>query len=136
MATEEGLDLVVVAAKARPPVAKIIDKGKYRYQREKKQQKNKKNSKTNELKQMRFGLKIGDHDMDVKLRKVRKFLDSGCKVRLTVVLRGREMVHKDLAFDLAQKLVDRLDSSSIAIEQQAQLSGRQVNIIVRGTENA
>ena len=136
LAAEEGLDLVIVAANAQPPVARIIDKGKYRYQREKKQQRNKKSSRVNELKQMRFGLKIGDHDMDVKLRKVRKFLDSGCKVRLTVVLKGREMIHKDLAFDLAKKLTDKLGNNSIAVEQQPQLIGRQVNMIIRGVESA
>ena len=134
LAASEGLDLVVVAKDANPPVAKIIDRGKYNYQREKKQQRNRRNTKASELKQMRFGLKIGEHDIEVKLRKVQKFLDSGHKVRLTVILRGREMVHKDLAFELAQKLLDKL-GGAITVEQQPQFSGRQVNLIIRGAYN-
>ncbi len=84
---------------------------------------------------MRFGLKIGDHDIDVKLGKVRKFLDNGSKVRLTVVLRGREMAHKDLAFSLADRLVERL-GEEISVDQAPSFSGRQLNMVIWSTNNA
>lgn len=135
LAAEAGLDLVEVAENASPPVAKIVDWGKYNYQKEKKQQKTKKKSRANELKQMRFGLKIGDHDIDVKLKKVRKFLDQGSKVKLTVVLRGREMAHKDLAFELAKRLTERL-GDDIVVDQKASFSGRQLNMVIRSNNNA
>lgn len=130
LAAEAGLDLVEVAENASPPVAKIVDWGKYNYQKEKKQQKSRKKSRANELKQMRFGLKIGDHDIDVKLKKVRKFLDQGSKVKMTVVLRGREMAHKDLAFELAERLRERL-GDDIVVDQKASFSGRQLNMVIR-----
>lgn len=135
LAADEGLDLVIVAKSSSPRVARIIDRGKYNYQREKKQQRNKKASKASELKQMRFGLKIGDHDMNVKLTKVKKFIDSGYKVRLTVIMKGREMAHKDLAFELANRVVETL-GDIIVVDQQPSLSGRQVSLIVRNSGNA
>ncbi len=134
-AKEADLDLVEISPSANPPVAKIVDWGKYSYQKEKQQQKNRKKSKSGELKQMRFGLKIGDHDIDVKLRKVRKFLDNGSKVRLTVVLRGREMAHKDLAFVLAERLLSLL-GEEVAVDQKPSMSGRQLNMVIRSTQHA
>ncbi|MCA9331125.1 translation initiation factor IF-3, partial [Candidatus Saccharibacteria bacterium] len=80
LAAQRELDLVEVSPNADPPVAKIVDWGKYNYQRTKQLQKQKRNAKASELKQMRFGLKIGDHDLDVKLKKVTGFLDEGHKV--------------------------------------------------------
>lgn len=130
MASEEGLDLVEVSPDARPPVAKIVDWGKYNYQRTKQLQKNRRSSKSLEVKQMRFGLKIGDHDMDVKLNKVRKFLTNGHKVKLTIFFRGREMAHKDIGFTLADKVIERL-GEAVIVEQQPQLSGKQLIFVVR-----
>lgn len=129
------MDLVEVSENAKPPVAKIIDWGKYNYQKEKQQQRNRKSSKSNDLKQMRFGLKIGDHDIDVKLKKVQKFLDNGSKVRLTVVLRGREMAHKDLAFKLSDRLVSML-GDEVNVDQKPQFSGRQLSMVIRSNNNA
>ena len=132
---QANLDLVLVAAKSDPPTAKIIDWGKYNYQRKKKQQQARQTyvNKTGNLKQMRFGMKIGDYDLDVKLRKVNKFLEAGCKVKLTIVLRGREMEHKDLAFELANKIVGKLENIG-TIEQSPQLNGRQINMIIRSSK--
>lgn len=135
LAREANLDLVIVAAKSNPPIAKIIDWGKYNYQRKKKQQQVRQSNlnKSGNLKQMRFGMKIGTYDLDVKLRKVSKFLEEGCKVKLIIILRGREMEHKDLAFELANKIINKLESVG-TVEQRPQLNGRQVHMLVRGNK--
>lgn len=129
-AREADLDLVEVSPNADPPVAKIVDWGKYNYQRTKQIQKNKKNAKAVELKQMRFGLKIGEHDMQVKLSKVNKFLEAGHKVKLTVFFRGREMAHKDLGFKLAERIINDY-GDDIAVDQQPQLTGKQLSFVIR-----
>jgi translation initiation factor IF-3 len=134
-AREQGLDLVEISADAQPPVAKIVDWGKYNYQRTKQQQKNKRNAKTLEVKQMRMGLKIGEHDMQVKLSKVTKFLDAGHKVKMTVFYRGRELAHKDLGFKLADKIISDF-GDSIVVDQQPQLSGKQLTFVIRSNSNA
>lgn len=132
LAAERELDLVEISPDAKPPVAKIVDWGKYNYQRTKQQQKNRKAAKATELKQMRFGLKIGENDLRIKLGKVAKFLDDGHKVRLTIVYRGREQAHKEIGFKLAQKVIDDF-GDSIAVDQQPQLAGRQLNFVVHAT---
>lgn len=129
-AQDAGLDLVEISPVASPPVAKIIDWGKYQYQKTKEQQKARAKSKPNELKQMRLGLKIGSNDLDIKLRKVRKFLEEGHKVRLVVVFKGREMAHKELGFEMIKK-VQGLLSDEIITEQQPSMAGRNLSITVR-----
>ncbi len=130
MARDQELDLVEISPKANPPVAKVVDWGKFNYQRTKQLQKNKHRSL--EMKQMRFGLKIGDHDLEVKLRKIQNFLDNGHKVKITIFYRGREMAHKDLGFVLAQRVIDSFDDA-IAVDQQPQLAGKQLNFVIRST---
>jgi translation initiation factor IF-3 len=130
VAESEGLDLVEVSPDASPPVAKIVDWGKYNYQRTKQAQKNRKNSKPLDLKQMRLGLKIGDHDLEVKLNKVTKFLEAGHKVKITVIYRGRELAHKELGFRLAERVIEIL-GEDIAVDSQPQFAGRQLNFVVR-----
>ncbi len=134
-AEEQGLDLVEISPDANPPVAKIIDWGKYNYQRTKQLQKNKRNAKAMELKQMRFGLKISQHDMEVKLRKVTNFLEAGHKVKLTVFYRGRELAHKDLGFALADKIIKGF-GDSVVVEQSPQLAGKQLSFTMRSNTNA
>lgn len=134
MASDQDLDLVEISPNANPPVAKIVDWGKYNYQRTKQLQKNRRNTKTLEVKQMRFGLKIGDHDLDVKLSKVRKFLENGHKVKLVIFYRGRELAHKELGFELAKKVIEKLDESAI-VEQQPQLSGKQLVFVTRPNQS-
>lgn len=129
-AEAEGLDLVEISADANPPVAKIIDWGKFNYQRTKQLQKSRKGSKTLEVKQMRFGLKIGNHDLEVKLNKVRGFLDNGHKVKLTVFYRGREMAHKELGFKLAEKVIGLL-GESIIVDQPPQIAGKLLTFVIR-----
>ncbi len=132
LAEERELDLVEVSPDAKPPVARIVDWGKYNYQRTKQQQKNRKAAKATELKQMRFGLKIGEHDLAIKLGKVAKFLDDGHKVRLTIVYRGREQAHKEIGFKLAEKVIGDF-GETIAVDQAPQLAGRQLNFVVHAT---
>lgn len=129
-AQEAGLDLVEISPNAEPPVAKIIDWGKYQYQKMKDQQKNRKASKANELKQMRFGLKIGSGDLEIKLRKIRKFLEAGHKVRIQIFFRGREMAHKELGFEMIDRIVAQLEDE-VVVEQKPQMAGRNLSIIVR-----
>lgn len=132
LAAEQELDLVEISPNANPPVAKIVDWGKYNYQKTKQQQANKRMVKTFELKQMRFGLKIGDHDLAVKMKKVTGFLETGHKVKITLVFRGRELAHKDIGFKLAERVIADF-GDTIAVDQQPQLNGKQLTFVIRGT---
>lgn len=125
-----GLDLVVVSPEADPPVAKIVDWGKYNYQKTKQLKKNRAKSKPLELKQMRLGLKIGEHDLDIKMRKVNAFLEAGHKVKITLIYRGRELAHKDMGFKLAEKIIDNF-GDTVAVDSPPQFAGRQLNFVVR-----
>jgi translation initiation factor IF-3 len=125
-----GVDLVEISPNAQPPVAKIIDWGKYQYQKMKEQQKNRRSNKQSELKQMRFGLKIGSGDLDIKLRKIRSFLAEGHKVRIQIFYRGREMAHKELGYDMVERIVTLLEEDAI-LEQKPQMAGRNLSIVVR-----
>jgi len=129
-AEEAGVDLVEISPNADPPVAKIIDWGKYQYQKMKEQQKNRKSSKASELKQMRFGLKIGSGDLEIKLRKIREFLGAGHKVRIQIFYRGREMAHKELGYEMVDRIVALLEEDAI-LEQKPQMAGRNLSIVVR-----
>jgi translation initiation factor IF-3 len=135
MAADKDLDLVEISPNASPPVAKIIDWGKYNYQKTKQLQKSKKNAKALEVKQMRFGLKISDHDLGVKLNKVTGFLENGHKVKLIIFYRGRELAHKELGFTLANKVIDLFGDKAV-VEQQPQLAGKQLIFVVRSSNNA
>ena len=130
LAIDSGVDLVEISPNADPPVAKVIDWGKYQYQKMKEQQKNRKSSKASELKQMRFGLKIGSGDLDVKLRKVRSFLADGHKVRLQIFYRGREMAHKELGYEMMDKIIAMLEDEAI-VEQKPQMLGRNLSATIR-----
>ncbi len=134
-AREAGLDLVEISPQANPPVAKIIDWGKYQYQKTKQAQKSKKKSKALDVKQIRFGLKIGQHDLDVKLRKIRTFLEAGHKVKITAFFRGREMAHKDLGYKLLDRVFEQIEDIAI-IDQSAQMTGKHLSIVVRVGNNA
>jgi translation initiation factor IF-3 len=115
-----GMDLVLVSPEANPPVAKIVDWGKYNYQKTKQLKKNRAKAKPLELKQMRLGLKIGEHDLAIKMRKVLGFLEAGHKVKITLIYRGRELAHKELGFKLSEKII-----------QPPQFAGRQLSFVIR-----
>ena len=129
-AEEAGLDLVEISPNANPPVAKIVNWGKYQYQKMKDQQRNRKLAKASDLKQMRFGLKIGQGDLEVKLRKVRKFLEEGHKVRIQVMYKGREMAHKEIGYELVEKITTLLEEVAI-VEQKPQMAGRNLSVVRR-----
>jgi translation initiation factor IF-3 len=135
IARDRDLDLVEISPTADPPVAKIVDWGKYNYQRTKQLQKNRKTAKTLEVKQMRFGLKISDHDLEVKMKKVAGFLEAGHKVKITAFFRGRELAHKDIGFKLAEKVIADF-GDTIVVDQAPQLSGKQLNFVIRSNTNA
>ena len=129
-AEEAGLDLVEVSPNATPPVARIVDWGKYNYQKTKKEQANKKKQKNLEVKQIRFGLKIGEHDLDIKLKKIRKFLEAGHKVKISAFFRGREMAHKEIGYQLLDKVTNKLEDIAV-VETSPQMAGRHLSILVR-----
>lgn len=135
LAQERDLDLVEVSPSANPPVVKIIDWGKYNYQRTKQLQKSKKNAKSLDVKQIRFGLKISDHDLQVKYKKANDFLQAGHKVKFTLFYRGRELAHKELGFKLADKVINDF-GDDITVDQAPQLAGKQLSFVVRSSNRA
>ena len=130
IAQKAGVDLVEISPKANPPVAKIVDWGKYQYQKMKEQQKARRNNKANELKQMRFGLKIDSNDLEIKLRKIRAFLSDGHKVKILIFFRGREIAHKNLGYDLIDKMMEQLKDEA-TLEQKPTMAGRNLSIVIR-----
>ena len=130
-AREAGLDVVEVSPDSSPPVARIVDWGKYNYQRTKQLQKSRAKSKPLDMKQMRIGLKISEHDLEVKLRKVRQFLEAGHKVKIAIVYRGRELAHKDLGYKMADRVINLL-GDGIAVDQQPEFAGRFLTFTIRG----
>ena len=129
-AEEAGLDLVEISPNANPPVAKIVDWGKYKYQKMKEAQKNRRSNKQGELKQMRFGMKIGQGDLDIKLRKVREFLAEGNKVRIQVFFRGRENAHRELGYDMIKRIATILENDAV-LEHEPQMAGRNLSVVIR-----
>ncbi|MBC7581793.1 translation initiation factor IF-3 [Aeromicrobium sp.] len=136
LARERELDLVEISPDAKPPVAKIVDWGKFNYQKTKQQNKNKKAAKALEMKQMRFGLKIGDHDLDIKMGKVKKFLEAGHKVKITIFYRGRELAHKEIGFKLADRVLQDIFGDTIIVDQKPQFAGKQLNFVIRSSGKA
>ena len=132
LARDQGVDLVEIAANANPPVVKIIDWGKYQYQKMKEEAKNRKKAreKQSELKQMKIGLKISDNDLNIKVRKIKSFLEDGDRVKIMIVFRGREMAHKEIGNDLLNKVIDLIKDEAI-IEGKPQFAGRNLSVGVR-----
>lgn len=129
-AEKAELDLVEISPAASPPVAKIVDWGKYQYQKMKELQRNKKNAHTTDIKQMRLGLKIGQNDLDIKLKKIRSFLSDGDKVKIMIFFRGREMAHQELGYVLINKIIELLAEDAV-VESKPQMAGRNLSIMVR-----
>ncbi|MDO8525918.1 MAG: translation initiation factor IF-3 [Candidatus Omnitrophota bacterium] len=130
MAEEAGLDLVEVAPTAVPPVCRIMDYSKYKYEQEKREKEARKKQKIVHLKEIRLSPKIGEHDYQFKVRNLEDFLKRGDKVKITMMFKGREMAH----VDLGRKILDRLasDISQIGeIEEPARQEGRFINMIIR-----
>ncbi len=130
MARDAGLDLVEISPNANPPVVKIIDWGKYQYQKMKEQSRAKKNAKSSELKQIRLGLKIGENDLNIKIRKTLELLEGGDRVKIMIVFRGREMAHKEIGTDLMNKIIEKL-GPDVLVDGKSQMSGRNLTFMVR-----
>ena len=132
LAKDKGVDLVEIAANANPPVVKIIDWGKYQYQKMKEEAKNRKKAreKQSELKQMKIGLKISENDLNIKVRKMRGFLDDGDRVKVMIIFRGREMAHKEIGKELLDKVISLLGEDAV-MEGTPQMNGRNLSVQVR-----
>ena len=131
MAREAGLDLVEVAPTARPPVCRIMDYGKWRYQQQKKEDKSRANSKGGRLKQLNIDtVRIGDHDLQIKINHARDFLKEGNKVQFTLRFKGREMAHLDLGRLLLNKVKQELFLVS-KVERDAKMEGRRMTLVLQ-----
>ncbi len=130
MAEDRGLDLIVVSPNQEPPVAKILDYGKYKYEIEKRAKESKKKQHTVEIKEVKVRYKIDVHDYNVKINSIKKFIASGNKVKLVVMLRGREMQHNHLAYDLANRFLTDLEGEKLTVEKKPSMDGRNVVTIL------
>ena len=129
MADEAGLDLVNISPKAKPPVCKIMDYGKYRFEQNKRQKEAKKNQKIVTLKEMRLSATIDKHDMEVKAKNVRKFLEAGDKVKISIRFRGRQLSHTDQGRLVMNMFLEMLDDRA-AVEKNAKMEGRSMFMIL------
>ncbi|HNW26810.1 MAG TPA: translation initiation factor IF-3 [Candidatus Gastranaerophilaceae bacterium] len=130
MAQEAGLDLVIISPNQEPPVAKILDHGKYKYEMEKKAKEAKKKQHVVEIKEVKIRYKIDTHDYQVRVKNIKKFIAQGNKVKIVVMLRGREMQHAHLAFELAERFLTDLEGEPFMVEKKAQLEGRNVTLFL------
>lgn len=128
-AEELGVDLVEISPDATPPVCKLIDYGKFLYQKEKKQKEAKKKQKIVELKEMKFRPKIDDHDFDYRVKQIREFLDEGDKVKLTIRFRGREMMHSELGYEVANRVIEAVKDLCVP-EKAPKMEGRSITTVL------
>jgi translation initiation factor IF-3 len=129
MASDVGLDLVEVAPNADPPVCKILDFGKYKYEEQKKKNEARKKQKIIEVKEIKLRPSIDDHDYDVKVRSMLKFIEEGDKVKVTMRFRGRELAHQELGMDVLVRVKDDLDEIA-KVEQMPRMEGRQMTMVM------
>ncbi|TCT08810.1 translation initiation factor 3 (bIF-3) [Tepidamorphus gemmatus] len=129
MAEAAGLDLVEIAPNSTPPVVKILDFGKYKYQAQKKAAEARKKQKTIEIKEIKMRPNIDTHDYDVKMRAIRRFFEEGDKVKVTLRFRGREMAHQDLGMKLLDRVRGELDEVA-KVEAEPKLEGRQMIMVL------
>ncbi|GMG80890.1 translation initiation factor IF-3 [Paralimibaculum aggregatum] len=129
MAAEAGLDLVEISPNANPPVCKIMDFGKFKYETQKKAAEAKKKQKVTEIKEVKFRPNIDTHDYDVKMRSVSKFLGEGDKVKVTLRFRGREMAHQELGRTLLQRVAGDIEEMG-KVESVPKMEGRQMTMVI------
>jgi len=128
-AVEAGLDLVEVSPTADPPVCKILDFGKYKYEEQKRKNEARKKQKVIEIKEIKLRPGIDDHDYDVKMRSMKSFIDEGDKVKVTMRFRGRELAHQELGMNVLMRVKDDLDPVA-KIEQYPRMEGRQMTMVM------
>lgn len=129
LAKQESLDLIEISPNANPPVCKIMDMGKYKYDQQKKANQAKKKQKTIDIKEIKLRPNIDVHDYQVKMRSVQKFLNEGDKVKITLRFRGREMAHQDRGADLLQKVKEEIDPIA-KVELNPKFEGRQMIMVL------
>ena len=129
VARKNNLDLVEVAATAEPPVCRLLDYGKYKYEQSKKERELRKSQRVSALREVRLRPSIGEHDFQAKARSASKLLNEGDKVKVTVMFRGREITHKENGFRLLQRMAESLKEVA-SIERQPSLEGRRMSIIL------
>ena len=129
MAKSRSLDLVEVAATAVPPVCRLLDYGKYKYEQAKKEREARKSQKVVLLREVRLRPKIGDHDFEAKARLAKKLLDGGDKVKITVMFRGREITHPEIAWRLMQRMAESLKDVA-SVDGQPMMMGRRMNVVL------
>jgi translation initiation factor IF-3 len=129
LAEEQGLDLVEIAPNSTPPVCKLLDYGKFKYQSQKKAAEARKNQKTVEVKEIKMRPNIDSHDYDVKMRSMRRFFDEGDKVKVTLRFRGREMAHQEIGLRLLFKVRDEVTDTA-KVESDPSLEGRQMVMVL------
>jgi len=129
MAEEKGFDLVEVSPQAKPPVVKMMDYGKYKYEQQKKAAEARKKQKVIEIKEIKMRPTIDDHDYDVKMRSMKRFFEEGDKVKVTLRFRGREMAHQHLGMELLSRIQKETDGFA-KIEQYPKLEGRQMMMVL------
>lgn len=129
MAEDEGLDLVEIQPQADPPVCKIMDFGKYKYELSMKEKAARKNQSKIEIKEMKFRPKVDKHDYETKKKHILRFLDAGAKVKVTIMFRGREMAHPELGLNILERLAGELEELAI-IETQPKLEGRNMHMLL------
>jgi len=129
LAMEQHLDLVEVAPKAKPPVCRIMDFGKYRYEQQKREKEAKKKQKVITIKEVKLRPNIEKHDFDVKLKNALRFVEEGNKVKVTIMFRGREMSHQELGRELLHRVAEQL-KDLVAIERDAKLEGKNMIMIL------
>ena len=128
-ATEAGLDLVEVAANADPPVVKILDYGKFKYEEQKRRNEARKKQKVIEVKEIKLRPGIDDHDYEVKMRSMVKFIEEGDKVKVTMRFRGRELAHQELGMNVLMRVKGDLDEVA-KVEQHPRMEGRQMTMVI------
>jgi translation initiation factor IF-3 len=129
MAANAGLDLVEVAPNADPPVCKILDYGKFKYEEQKKKNEARKKQKIIEVKEIKLRPSIDDHDYEVKMRAMNKFIEEGDKVKVTMRFRGRELAHQDIGMNVLIRVRDELDAVA-KVEQMPRMEGRQMVMVM------
>ena len=131
MAEGQGLDLVEIAPNAEPPVCRIMDYGKYRFEQAKKGQASKKKQKVTHVKEIKFRPGTETADYQVKMRNIRRFLEAGDKVKVTLRFRGREMAHQELGVEMLKRVRDDLVDEAV-VEQMPKMEGRQMTMMING----
>ena len=134
LAEERQMDLVKIAPQAKPPVCKLMDYGKYRFEQSKREREARKNQKVITIKEVRLSATIGDHDVDVKFKNAVKFLQDGNKVKVTIRFRGRQITHSEIGLEVMKNFAERIKDYGV-VERRPLIEGRNMTMIVVPREN-